>query len=40
LVSADLLYGSAKSGKFQYDKVLNVTSKTADGVVSGRCVGG
>lgn len=28
----DLLYGSAKAGKFQYDKVLNVTSKTADGV--------
>ena len=31
---ADLLYGSAKSGKYQFDKVLNVSSKTADGVVS------
>ena len=31
---ADLLYGNAKSGKYQYDRVLNVTSKTADGVVS------
>ena len=30
---ADLLYGSAKAGKYQYDKVLNVSSKTADGVV-------
>jgi hypothetical protein len=28
----DLLYGSAKAGKYQYDKVLNVSSKTADGV--------
>lgn len=28
----DLLYGNAKSGKYQYDRVLNVTSKTADGV--------
>lgn len=37
-LTADLLYGSAKAGKFQYDKVLNVTSKTADGVVS--CQGG
>lgn len=28
----DLLYGTAKAGKYQYDKVLNVSSKTADGV--------
>lgn len=29
----DLLYGTAKAGKYQYDKVLNVSSKTEDGVV-------
>lgn len=31
---ADLLYGSAKAGKYQFDKILTVASKTADGVVS------
>lgn len=30
---ADLLYGSPKAGKYQFDKVLTVSSKTADGVV-------
>jgi hypothetical protein len=33
LPAAELLYG-AKTGKFQYDNVLNLSSKTADGVVS------
>lgn len=31
--AAELLYG-AKTTKFQYDKVLTLSSKTADGVVS------
>ena len=29
---ADLLYGS-KSGVFQYNQALNITTRTADGVV-------
>ena len=33
--AADLLYGTAKAGRYQFDKVLNVSSTTVDGVVSG-----
>lgn len=33
LVPAELLYGGGNTGKFQFNNVLNLSSKTADGVV-------
>lgn len=32
-VPAELLYGGGNTGKFQFNNVLNLSSKTADGVV-------
>lgn len=32
-MSAELLYGGGNTGKFQFNNVLNISSKTADGVV-------
>ena len=34
-VIVDLLYGGGNTGKFQFNNVLNLSSKTADGVVRG-----
>lgn len=33
VVPAELLYGGGNTGKFQFNNVLNLSSKTADGVV-------